>query len=533
MGVKNMCKGKKGFVFALITIFLVALFVFLLAIRNSHVQLEKERIMAERTEAIMVNDFTRTVNEHYLPLAVKNAAATALQAMTVYVAKTQTPITDPYTFYQDLMMNGTVESGYTTEATGYDFAMNLSARNGTTTVSLAFSGFDSGSLIYFGNTIMLAQEIGKPDAYDSLDSVEEITLSITQATAADSNDVYLLTYGDDVVTGERVLLAADHFLFDFDDGATQQITFSLDGETPLGEDDNDHYYLVLAAPFTTNTDDYSVTVMSTSDSAAYSCPSFDCDLRKWTEESTGTAIPMPIDFAIDSAVMKESFLRSMTGSLEHFGQDAFGITTDIEITSVEALEQTPWEVGATVTGLLTTEERTVAFEDVSVSAEGTVSIENMFDPYSLIYGYVDSETGPFVIVPQNITDAFDASGLQYHLSYHTYVWNENAPSYLGRFAGKDAQASTCCGIQSMLLWDHIPSSYTDADKGFSYVDYKFDNSQECSTDATNPHYLYYIVPDGSWDEIQGQQPLLDYDDVEFYHLDEMSTATYGSASCPS
>ena len=517
-----MCKGKKGFVFALITIFLVALFVFLLAIRNSHVQLEKERIMAERTEAIMVNDFTKTMNEHYLPLAVKNAAATALQAMTLYVAKTKTPIPDPYAFYQDLMMNGIVQSGYTATTRSDDFAMDLSAREDATIVSLASNDFSSGSSAYFGNTVMLMQEVTKPETYDSLDGLEEITVSITQESTATSNDLYLLVYDEDAATGAFILVAADYYLFDPDDGATQEITFSLYGKTPLGEDD--YYYLVLAAPFAASTE---YTVLTTTDSSAYSCGT--CNFYEWIEDSAAAAIPMPIDFAIENAVMKESFLRAMTGNLEHFGQDAFGITTDIEISSIEALEQTPWEVGATANFLLSTEERTVSFEDVSVSAEGAVSIENMFDPYSLIYGY-----GLFPVVSQEITDAFTEDDLYTHLNEHTYVWSENAPSYLGRFAGMDAQASSCCGIQSIVLATHIPSDYGSEDKGFSYVDYKFDDSSECSIEITTQHYLYYISTSSSLlsSIVSTQEPLLDYDDVEFYHLDEMVDTTYGLADCP-
>lgn len=520
MGIKRgMWKEKKGFIFALITIFLVALFVFLLVIRNSQVTLEKESIFAERTEAIMVNEYMKMLQDNYLPMMTENAAETAVQAMLFYVNETKTPLADSYGFYIDLIMNGTIAGCYTATTTSNDFSMELYARNYSSVILLV--GQDSrATSAYFGNAAMLAQEVAKPIESEILQTLENITLTITNRSA-DSGDIYLIVYNESSSAAGGTVVALDHFAFDTEQGSTQQVTFALHGRMPL--DEEHHYYLVLAAPFTAGTGDYGVAVES---DTAYSCDSFDCNLQQWTEDASGTTLPMPIDFAIDKAVMKESFLRSMGGYMEHFAQDSLGITTEINASNITVVEQTPWDVGANVTFTVTAQERTVVFSAVSSAIVEQFSIEGMYDPYSLIYEY-----GEFVIVPQNVTTSFDEEGMQYHLAYHTYVFNENAPSYLGRFAGKDAEASSCCGMQSILLADHIPSSYADADKGYSYVDYKFDNSQECSTDATNLHYLYY-VSGVSWDEIQGQQPLLDYDDVEFYHLDEMSDATYSLADCP-
>ncbi|MFA6888148.1 MAG: hypothetical protein WC254_01490, partial [Candidatus Woesearchaeota archaeon] len=129
----------------------------------------------------------------------------------------------------------------------------------------------------------------------------------------------------------------------------------------------------------------------------------------------------------------------------------------------------------------------------------------------------------------NVSEDFDEEDMYRHLSEQTFVFNEEAPSFLGRFAGIDAVSSNCCGIQTVYLPEHV-SSVDEYD--YSYVDYMFRISNQCQADGSNP--IYYIVSaTGALSDLTGSDsPLFDYSSIEFYHLDEMSDVTVGLASCP-
>jgi hypothetical protein len=512
---------KHGFIFTLIAIFLIAIFVFVLYASTSRIFVEKQALEAERTEALVVNLFTEQLTDRYLDAFVALTSKSALNAMIAYVEKAQVSegIPDPEAFYRNMIMNGTVPYGYDETYLRRSFAMTLVARNGSEEIIVA-AVESRGDSTSFGNTLTTVQRVSATETYPELQHVSHITIEITNVSAT-SGDLYVVVYNE---TLDVVSLDYQQFT---EDG---EYTFIFGGHLPLTEET--YYDIMLAAPFTETTSDYNVAISSSSNE--FSCLDFACIISFRDFSGTTDTMLLPIDFVLGKIVVGEGFLRNAVGMFEQFGREEMNIDTTMTVTDIMIDEKDAWTIGVNVSVLINTSRETVSFIDVESFGTADVTIIGLRDPYNMLQDW-DME---FVIVPQNVSADFVVEDVYKHLSEQTFVFNEEAPSFLERFKGSDASASSCCGIQTMLTTDDL-AGYED--EGYSYVDYKFMDATECSTDTANPHYLYIISSDPgqpeSWDSsLYGSLgPYYEWEDIEYYHMDEMDldgSITITQATCP-
>ncbi len=508
--------GKKGFMFTLVTIFLISIFVFILYSRSSNVMIDQQYASAERTEAVVVNLFTQLLTQEYINSIVKVSSANALHAMIVYVNDTRTAIEEPEEFFKQILVDGTIDGTYSSSAMSNDFAMRLTAVNNSQEIILAST--PKYTTLSFGDTIALVEVISTED---DLQSLHRLTLNITNNTA-ETGDIYLLVYNA-TTSDKGGLVALDYQKFTWTDFNTHEMTFSFPYNLPLGPDKE--YYLVLAAPFA-GVDGFSADMATTSCSL--------CSAETWIIGDTGETLGFPFDFSLPYAVIGKGFLRSLMNSFETLGKEKLNIDTTINFINIE-VSGDPWNVDVNATFLVNTEKTTVSFSDIYSEGIGEVSIIGMYDPYSILR--TDLLTNQyFQIIPQNVSDEFDEEDFYTHLSQHTFVFNENAPSYLQRFAGEDAAgvSSSCCGIQAVYLDSDI---LIDSDqRGYSYVDHMFHESTQCNADGiTDPLYAISVSSlDSEYQTlfndlgISSHAPLFDYASIEFYNMADH----YSSGYCP-
>jgi hypothetical protein len=507
--------GRKGFMFTLVAIFLIAIFVFVLYTSSSHVFIAKEQLTAERTEGIVMNMYTESFRDHHLDTFIKVAGRNALHGMVDYVDAAEIEdgeISDPEDFARRVFMNGTVEASYDMTSESADFDMTLLARNGSDIIKEeTMTG--SGSTLSFGSDVAYAQYvIGDND--DPLDSLHGISLTITNSSGnADSDDLYIVVYNE-----SYAFVALDHQNFVDEDGDYEAIVnFTFGADLPF---DGDHgYYILLAAPFVS---DYYYDVDYDSGSA----------LEQWDimDDTSGTFAHVPLDFYLGGPRIKEGFLLGLVNGYARFGWDTMNIYSAIDITDVTVEGKDPWHVKANATVLFSAEKTTVSYTDLSLSAEEDISILGLVDPYNLMLDWnLEVE-----IANQSLLGSFDEDNLYKHINEHTFIFNENATSYLERFSGSSASKSTCCGIQTILTYDDISGTYPDEeDRDYSYIDHKFRDSSECDVTLAPLYYLTYSGSGSLGDVLSSQTPLFDYASITFYHIDDMSDVNVAVASCPS
>ncbi len=512
---------KKGFMFTFVSIFLISIFAFVLYAASSHVMMDKQNAAAERTEAVVVNMFTKSLSDDVLTPIVKVAGANSLRAMVSYVNGTETALTDPEGFYREVMMNGTVSGTYDVTSLSDDFAMTLTAWNDTEFITIAETS-SSTSPESFGDTLAVVQRVSLPSSYEVLESLHSMTVTLENTSSATSNVLYAAIYN---ATGALVALDIQYF------GSDGSYTFTFGGELPLTQDI--YYDVVIAAPFTESDSDYSIAMAS-----EFSCASsdFDCSAESWgwdITETTGTE-NIPIDFYLDSPLVGEGFFLGLLNSFKALAEEQLAIDADINVTSIVIEETGPWEIDVNTTFAISTSKTTVSFSGITGEGFATIPIEGLYDPYSILRTDLLSDDGRyFPIVVQNVSDDFSEDDMYQHIVEHTFVFNEDAPSFLERFKGEDADGSSCCGIQAIYLDDHISGDVDEDDKGYSYVDYMFQESGQCSSDDTSINPLYY--PSSSSGALSGvslNPSWFDYSSIEFYHMDEMSGITVSAVSCP-
>ncbi len=198
-------------------------------------------------------------------------------------------------------------------------------------------------------------------------------------------------------------------------------------------------------------------------------------------------------------------------------------------------EDSPWTIDVNASFVVSTSKTTVSFSDIQSSADAEISILGIEDPYSIIRTDLLSESGRYYkIVEQNVSDDFSEDDMYLHIAEHTFVFNENAPSFLERFKGEDADSSSCCGIQAIYVDDDISGDVASEDRGYSFVDYMFQESSQCSSDDPTVNPLYYPDSSGVLSGVSSAStpPWFDYASIEFYHLDNMSSVTVSSINCP-
>ncbi|PIN79775.1 hypothetical protein COV16_02490 [Candidatus Woesearchaeota archaeon CG10_big_fil_rev_8_21_14_0_10_34_8] len=499
--------GKRGFMFTLVAIFLIAIFVFVLYASTSRVFVEKQALDAERTEAIVVNMFTKHLTDSYIDTFLKVASTNALRAMVAYVETGTVDddggIEDPEAFYREIIMNGSIESTYDASLFSRDFAMTLTALNNSEAVTI--TSVESSGTAWFGNTTTLVQRVSSYDeAYEHLSS---ITLTITDNSAT-SSDIYIVVYNS---TGQIAALVHQNFNSDGD------YTFNFGGTLPFTTED--YYDIMLAAPFTDTTSDYDVDISSSS--SAFDCSGFTCNMAAWDLSGTGTDIILPIDFVLDEAIVGEGFLRNLAGELVSFGRQEMNINTSVEINDIIIDEKDAWTIGVMANFTVSTSRTTVSFSGVEADGEAEVSIIGLNDPYNTLMDW----DVKIPVAAQNVSDDFDVDDLYRHLSEQTFVFNENAPSFLQRFAGEDAADSNCCGIQTVLSTSDL-SAYSGEELAYSFVDHEFMTSSGCDKGGSDPTYAYYISnAPTDWGSAYygGSGPYFDYEDIEFYHMDEIES----------
>ncbi len=523
-----MAVTKRGFMFAFVTIFLISIFVLILSVATSSIMQAKQQAAAERTESVVVNLFTKSLTEEYFTTFVKIAGATGLRAMTQYINVSHTALDDPESFYKEVMVNGTVPTYYDITSVTKDFAMTLIARNGTEDITVA--SIATGSLTEsFGNETAVAQRIAAPESYGDLENLKSISVIIENSSAS-SGDLYMVLYNS-----TQAVVGIDHQRYQ--DGKTNY-TFRFGGHFPLKTDD--YYDVVLAAPFTDSNTAYIVYVAPPT---KFTCDlsSSSCALATWTvldpSETSGDVQNVPIDFYLGSAVMSEGFLRARANSFEGLGKDEFNIDTWINITNITIDEDSPWTIDINTSFVVSTSKTTVSFSNLQASGEAEISIIGIEDPYSILRTDLLSETGRYhQIIMQNLSDDFSEDDMYRHVMEHTFVFNENATSFLERFKGADAESSSCCGIQAVYLDEDLSSDITDdyEDAGYSFVDYMFQESAQCSSDDPTTNPLYYPDSSGALSGVSSAStpPWFDYSSIEFYHLDEISGITISSINCP-
>ncbi|MBI5001957.1 hypothetical protein HZC31_01080 [Candidatus Woesearchaeota archaeon] len=512
---------KKGFMFTFVSIFLISIFAFVLYAASSHVMMDKQNAAAERTEAVVVNMFTKSLSDDVLTTIVKVAGANSLRAMVSYVNATETAIDDPEAFYREVMMNGTVSGTYDVTSLSDDFAMTLTAWNDTEFITIAETS-SSPSSESFGDTLAVVQRVSLPSSYEELESLHSMTVTLENTSSATSNVLYAVVYNE---TGSLVALDIQYF------GSDGSYTFTFGGELPLTQET--YYDVVIAAPFTESDSDYSIT----SGASDFSCASgdFDCGTESWEwdiTETTGTE-NIPIDFYLDSPIVGEGFFLGLLNSFEALAEEQLAIDVDINVTSIVIDETGPWEIDVNTTFAISTTKTTVSFSGITGEGFTTIPIVGLYDPYSILRTDLLSDDGRyFPIVVQNVSDDFSEDDMYQHIVEHTFVFNEDAPSFLERFKGEDADGSSCCGIQAVYQSSHISGDVAEDDTGYSFVDYMFQESTQCNADGvTDP--LYYPSSSGSLSSaISTMKPWFDYASIEFYHMDEMSGVTVSQATCP-
>lgn len=513
--------SKKGFMFTFVSIFLISIFAFVLYATSSHVMMDKQNAAAERTEAVVVNMFTKSLTDDVLTTIVKVAGANSLRAMVSYVNTTEIAIDDPEAFYREVMMNGTVSGTYDTAALADDFAMTLTAWNNTEFITIAQTTSVSSQL--FGDSFAVAQRVSLPSSYEELESLHSMTVSIQNTSSATSNVLYAVVYN---ATGSLVALDMQYFE---ENGA---YTFTFDGQLPLTQET--YYDIILAAPFTHSDSDYNIATASDFD---YVCASSDFSCTGISLDITGTGSEtgnIPIDFYLDVPLMGKGFFLGLLNSFEALAEEQLAIDAEINVTSIVIEETGPWEIDVNTTFAISTSKTTVSFSDINGEGFATIPIEGLYDPYSILRtDLLSYDERYFQIISQNVSDDFNEDDMYQHIIYHTFVFNEDAPSFLERFKGEDADGSSCCGIQAIYLDGDISVDIDAEDKGYSYVDYLFQESGQCSSIDPNVNPLYYPIPSGgALSSVSLNPSWFDYATIEFYHLDEMGGISIGSVSCP-
>ncbi len=511
--------GKKGFMFTLVAIFLIAIFVFVLYASSSHVFVAKQTLEAERTEGIIMNMYYESFRDQYLNTFMRIAGRNALQAMVAYVktgnADAEKGIADPEEFVRRVFANGTVEKSYDISSASFNVDMTIFARNNSEQITVE-NMRGSGATVQFGADVAYAQYV-IGDANNPLESITGLKLTIINNSAT-NDDIYAIIYDLDYN-----FLALDHLEFvDSDGDLSETIKFSFGADLPF---DADHgYYIVLAAPFVAAGD---FEVGYTSGNAA----------EKWLiqDDDSGTSAQIPIDFYLGAAMIKEGSLLGLTQDYALFGLENMNIFTTINISEVTINEKDPWTITSNATVLFNAYKTTVAYTNVPTTGGADNTILALSDPFNILMDW-DLD---IIIVNQTVSDDFSIDEFYTHISKQTFVFSENAPSFLQRFAGADAadKSSTCCGIQTILNTYDI-SSYSADQRGYSFVDHQFQTGSECSADDSR--YVYHISSDPgipeAWDSsLYGSTgPWYEWNDIEFYNLDEMVVDGYFTlvADCP-
>jgi hypothetical protein len=374
----------------------------------------------------------------------------------------------------------------------------------------------------FGNLVTIVQRVSLPEEYTSLEHLKSVLLYISNTSSATSGDLYLVVYN---ATGHVVGIDIQEYETD-----VESYTFTFGRTLPLSQDT--YYDLMLAAPFTETAYDYEVAIIP---NAGFTCASVNCGAAEWeiSEASGSDDLPVLIDFFLDKKYVGEGFLRALTASFSMLGKEHFAIDTDINVTNITIEESGPWKIEVNASFVLSTHKVTVSFSDIAAFGAGEVSVIGLYDPYSILRTDLLSDDGRyFQIVSQNVSDDFSEDDMYRHIVEHTFVFNEDAPSFIERFKGEDAEGSSCCGIQAVYQAGDISSDVEEDDTGYSFVDYRFQESTQCNADGvTDP--LYYPSSSGSLSSaISTMKPWFDYASIEFYHMDEMSGVTVSQATCP-
>ncbi len=514
-----MNNNKKGFMFTLVTIFLISIFVFVLYASTSNVILEQQEANAERTEALVVNLFAQALIEEYVDSMVQVAAANSIRAMIAYINSTGNALDNPQGFYREVIMNGTIASTYNMSSFPKDFAMTLIAANRSDEITLA-SIETKSTTAPFGDSSTLVQRISLSEDYDALEHLKSVTLSITNVSAS-SGALYLVVYNAtyDVVSMD---------ILQYETGV-EVYTFTFGRTLPLSQDT--YYDIMLAAPFTDTNTDYEVSIVSNKE---FECASASCQLAVWDLKGKSENVRVLLDFFLDKQYIGEGFLRALTGSFSALGKEHFAIDTEINVTDISIDETGPWSIEVNASFVVSMHKITVSFSDILAFGSGEISIIGLHDPYSILRSDILADDGRyFAIASQNVSDDFNEEDMARHIREHTFVFNENAPSFLERFREKNAEGSTCCGIQAVYQADHIFRAVEEDDTGYSFVDYMFQESTQCNADGvTDPLYYPYSTSGELSTVISSEKPWFDYASIEFYHMDEMSDVAILQTNCP-
>jgi len=203
-----------------------------------------------------------------------------------------------------------------------------------------------------------------------------------------------------------------------------------------------------------------VLVSKTSNIQVYSCNTDlygDGYYLKGDLQGTGSNYSVRISDITNNDSMDKANLRHVIEVLKNQSNDSLGIELDIEYSGLKVCQQDPWNILLFANVSLITRKPGLSFTH-NANITTSISIEGIQDP---LFSYINLERS----IRRSLVVNWTAEKVLGHLKNATYVYNENAPSFLMRFENQTWNTSTCCGIESLI-------NQAD-DVNMSFVDYQF------------------------------------------------------------
>ena len=177
---------------------------------------------------------------------------------------------------------------------------------------------------------------------------------------------------------------------------------------------------------------------------------------------------------VSQPIMQGSTINNLLERMVNTSKDTLNVDTGFKVNSINISQFTPWFVNLRLNIIFSVSSETSSWNVSNFALNADLSIEGFNDTYYLV------NTGGMYENKINKTDTFPkgVDEVKDHINYGTYVYYDEAPSFLMRFTNdfSDTSQKKCCGIESLVN----PNKITPQ-KDTSYVDYIFwETASDCS-----------------------------------------------------
>jgi hypothetical protein len=515
----GMAMNKKGFFFTLLSILFIAIFVVVFTSTSEITQ--RQYIEAGRIEATALDTFTKDMKYVFLENAMQASARGALKAMIEYNEHEGAGFADVEGDFNLIVKESGLEETIDLVDLGMDVEDDIEMILhfwGSPSLTMNLNG-STGPLMDFGGDSVVFQSIVFPNTtYPNWEDyhLDTVTLFIKKQSTAPNQNLSLSIYEEHVTTPtEYHLIARDMVLHD---GATDlpiPINFTFDQLVELDPEKN--YSLVLAAPYVVF-GEYKLKVGLTDD---YDCTDYgkECSAELGTLAAGSDRIVWPLDYTLGEEVMGQSSFVELVGSVNKLAKEYFHTRVNLSYGDFEITQNGPWELSVS-TSYNISNERTSSSIELSTDVDADISIIGLKDPLQKING-IDIE-----ILAENETNEttiWTEELLEKHVTNHSFILNENAPSFLDRLEG-DYTAQSSNGISTLYDGDEFGVLAGLGDPELVHtIDYKygFVTCQFAPSDDQVNTVLGWV----------GTDVYLDPDTALLYQIEDIPAYTLGLHTC--